>query len=70
LGALILEPVLELWCAGDEEAVEQIAPIELERVGVPSRFERQVERTYVGPAALFTQADLIVATILDCPATE
>ena len=66
---LVLEPPLAFGPAGDEKAVEQIAPIELEgRRGV--RHHGLIERNRVAPEAPSLHAKLLVAATLERAVAE
>src|SRR5712691_5444227 len=63
--ARILEPALEVWGAGDEEALEQVAPVELERLALPCAVHGTIEGGRVTPEIPVVDTDFLVATALE-----
>jgi len=62
--------VLEFGCPRDEEAIEQVASVELECVRVAARFDGVIECSHVAPEIRMAEADLVIAATLERAVAE
>src|SRR6185369_14062775 len=65
LGARTFEPFVEGCASVDKKSIEQITAIECERFLMATRIERFAERSGVGPACRWIDADLFGPAIHD-----
>src|SRR5216117_1082290 len=69
-GALVLEPLLELRRAADEKPFEQVAPVEVERIGQSAHLGRARELDHVAAVSLGVEADVLVTSGHEHAVTE
>src|SRR6266571_3871979 len=69
-GALVFEPWLEFRRAADEESLEQVARVEVERIGQSVVFSRARELDGVAADLLWVEADVLVTSGHEHTVTE
>jgi len=69
-GALVFEPLLELRRAADEKPFEQVAPVEIERIGQSAHHSRTLELDHVAADSLGVESDVLVTSGHEHTVTE